>query len=272
MKIMFIQFFYNKFFILLMIIVPKNKDYLRYNNNFYKLIILITFLELFFLTNIQWAIPYDYYNQGYEKLKLKANYNIKNDNALEDLNIAFAKKSTSVEKSGNNHYEGNTYYRNNKSFNINHINNWGNDNHVKLFKKYFNSNGKILSSIDTLTLDNIKIFFGLKDNPERIFFTKKLNFKNINYFIINSNSDEKEINFSYKKIHYNGDKLKIKINTSGSGWVSFIDTWDHNWVVFVNGKKKKLKKLFGAYKSVEVQEGSSIVEFFYKPFNFNFKK
>ena len=29
---------------------------------------------------------------GYEKLKLKANYNIKNDNALEDLNIAFAKK------------------------------------------------------------------------------------------------------------------------------------------------------------------------------------
>ena len=70
----------------------KIKDYLRYNNNFYKLIILITFLELFFLTNIQWAIPYDYYNQGYEKLKLKANYNIKNDNAIEDLNIAFAKK------------------------------------------------------------------------------------------------------------------------------------------------------------------------------------
>ena len=71
-------FFIINFFVLLMIIKSlKIKDYLRYNNNFYKLIILITFLELFFLTNIQWAIPYDYYNQGYEKLKLKANYNIK---------------------------------------------------------------------------------------------------------------------------------------------------------------------------------------------------
>ena len=266
-------FFIISFFILLMIIKSlKIKDYLRYNNNFYKLIILITFLELFFLTNIQWAIPYDYYNQGYEKLKLKANYNIKNDNALEDLNIAFAKKSTSIEKSGNNHYEGNTYYRNNKSFNINHINNWGNDNHVKLIKKYFNSNGTILSSVNTTTSNSIKIFFGLEDYPKRIFFTKKFNFNNINDFVINSNSDEKETNFEYKKIHYNGDNLKIKINTSSSGWVSFIDTWDHNWVVFVNGKKKKLNKLFGAYKSVEVQNGTSVIEFIYKPFNFNFKK
>ncbi len=265
-------FFIISFFILLIIIKStKIKNYLRNNDIFYQILILVTFLELFFLTNIQWAIPYDFYNQGYEKLKLEANYNIRNDNALKDLNIAFEKKSTSIEKSGNNHYEGNTYYRNNKSFNINHINNWGNDNHVKLFKKYFNSNGKMLSSIDNETSDNVKKFFGLENNPKRIFFTKKINFKNVNDFVTNSISDETEINFKYKKIKYDGDNLTIKINASGPGWVSFIDTWDHNWTVFVNGEKKKLNTLFGAYKSVQVPNGISLIEFLYKPFNFNFK-
>ena len=156
--------------------------------------------------------------------------------------------------------------------NINHINNWGNDNHVKLFKKYFNSNGKMLRSVDNLTSKNIKIFFGLEDNPKRIFFTKKLNFNNINDFVTNSYLDETEFNFTFKKIYYDGDNLTIKIYTSSAGWVSFIDTWDHNWIVLVNGNKKKLNKLFDAYKSVEVQEGEAVVEFMYKPFNLNFKK
>ena len=122
--------FFTISFIILVAIIKNKKLNSYFNENkkyLLSIIVTISFFELFFLTNIQWAIPFNYYNQGYLELKLEPNYNRKNINAMRDLNDAFEKSSTSLEKSGNNNYEGNTYYRNNKSFNINHINNWGND-------------------------------------------------------------------------------------------------------------------------------------------------
>ena len=83
---------------------------------------------------------------------------------------------------------------------------------------------------------------------------------------------EKNAIFDYKKISYDGDTLILDINTQKSGWVSFIDTWDHNWIVEVNDKPKKINKLFGAYKSVKIESGFSTVKFSYKPFNLNFTK
>ena len=76
-------------------------------------------------------------------------------------------------------------------------------------------------------------------------------------------------NFLFTIVEYNGDLLVIKVDTSNEGWVSFIDTWDHNWQVYVNGEKRKLMKLFGAYKTIKINPGISTIKFIYKPFNFN---
>ena len=61
------------------------------------------------------------------------------------------------------------------------------------------------------------------------------------------------------------------MNSDDDGWISFIDTWDSNWKVFINKKEKNLEKLFDAYKAVKIKSGTSEIRFVYKPFNFNFK-
>ncbi len=262
-------------FILIIITVRKSsiQKYFKNKSIFLNLIFLITFSELFFLTNIQWAIPFNYYNLGFKKLDLQPNYNSINKNALNDLNDGFKSSRVALEKSGNdNSYEGNTYYRNNKRYNINHINNWGNKNHVKLFKSYFNPNGKFKDNLKENTIKNIKIFYGMDVNSRRIFYSKELNFKNISEFVQESLKDEKTESFQYNKISYNGDMLVLEVNSKSPGWISYIDTWDHNWNAYVNGKKKNIDKLFGAYKSVKIESGFSTVKFSYNPFNLNFTK
>ena len=243
-----------------------------YKNFFLNLIIIISFFELFFLTNIQWAIPFGYYDNGFKELNLQKNYNKANNNALNDLRVAFNNSSISNEKSESFAYEGNTYYRNNKRFNINHINNWGNYNHVKLFKKYFNIKGDLKNNLNIETKNNIKLFFGLDDSAKRIFYSKSLKHTDINAFLNDSKINEINDNFKFEILKYNGDVLIIKIKSSSYGWVSFIDTWDNNWQVFVNDEKKNLEQLFGAYKSVKINPGIITIEFIYKPFNINFKK
>ena len=241
-------------------------------NIFLYLISIIAFSELFFLTNVQWAIPYNYYDKGFEKIDLRPNYNSPNNDALSDLTNAFKSSSVSTEKSNNNRYEGNTYYRHNKKFNINHINNWGNHKHVEIFKNYFNLNGNFKENVSLEIKNDIKLFFALDHEAKRVFYSKKINYENIFEFIKDSKSNEINENFSFDIIHYDGDNLVLEVYADTSGWISFIDTWDSNWIVKINNNKKKINKLLGAYKSVMINPGISKVEFSYKPFNFNFSK
>jgi hypothetical protein len=269
------NFIYPIYFLISLVVlitILKFNFFKKNTNIFLYVISLLAFSELFFLTNIQWAIPFGYYDKGFKELNLKPNYNLSNEDALLDLRLAFKNSSISNEKSGNNRYEGNTYYRNNKRFNVNHINNWGNDNHVRLFKKYFQLNGQLKDNLDLETKNNIKKFFGISEESKRIFYSKSLKHINITEFLKDSNESELKDNFLFEIINYNGDELIIEIQSQNRGWVSFIDTWDNNWEVLVNNKSKKVMKLFGAYKSVEVMPGFSRIKFVYKPFNFDFSK
>tara|TARA_B100000073_G_scaffold76730_1_gene57956 strand:- start:617 stop:2803 length:2187 start_codon:yes stop_codon:yes gene_type:complete len=273
------NFIYPIFFVISFILLISilrlsyfKKVILKNKNIYFYLILVISFSELFFLSNIQWAIPYGYYDNGYKKLSLKNNYNAKNDNAILDLELAFKSASVSSEKSGNNRFEGNTYYRNNKKFNVNHINNWGNHYHVKLFKDYFELNGEFKKNLDIRTIQNVKTFYGMNIEPKRIFYSKNLDHKNIASFLEDSKNGEIDNKFSYEIISYNGDELEIIAKSNKNGWVSFIDTWDHNWKVTVNNKPKEINKLLNAYKAVKIKPGESEIKFFYDPINFNFSK
>ncbi len=265
-------FFFISFLIIFLINNNKFPNIIKQKN--YTFIFIVIFLscsELFFLSNVQWSIPYRYYDNGFEKLNLKPDYNYPNKDALNDLKSAFFESRVADEKSGNNKYEGNTYYRNNKKFNINYINYWGNEKHTKLFDKYFHSNGKFKENYDQSIKKSIEHFYGMDKSAKKIFYTSKLEHSDIISFVNDSRFSEIQNQFTYEIIFYNGDELKIKVNLNSDGWITFIDTWDKNWKVFVNSEETKLMKLFDAYKSVKVQPGASEIRFVYKPLNVNFR-
>ena len=248
-----------------------SKFFIKNKNIFLFSILFLSFSELFFLSNIQWSIPYKYYENGYEKLNLKKDYNAPNNNNLIDIKNAFFESRVSIAKSGNNKYEGNTYYRNDKKFNINYINNWGNDGHTKLFDEYFYSNGKFKDNVDLNIRKEVEYFYGMDSFSKRIFYSKTLGHNNIFSFLNDSRLSEKENKFSFELVKYNGDELIIVVDSTANGWISFIDTWDSNWKVFIDKKEKNLEKLFDAYKAVKINSGKSEIRFVYKPFNFYFK-
>ena len=248
-----------------------SKFFIKNKNIFLFSILFLSFSELFFLSNIQWSIPYKYYENGYEKLNLKKDYNAPNNNTLVDIKNAFFENRVSIAKSGNNKYEGNTYYRNDKKFNINYINTWGNDGHTKLFDEYFYSNGKFKDNVDLNIRKEVEYFYGMDSFSKRIFYSKTLGHNNIFSFLNDSRLSEKENKFSFELVKYNGDELIIVVDSTANGWISFIDTWDSNWKVFIDKKEKNLEKLFDAYKAVKINSGKSEIRFVYKPFNFNFK-
>ena len=258
-------------FFLLFYLILRSK-----NNNFLKvkqLVLIIIFLfssfELFFLSNIQWAIPYGYYDKGYEKLNLSKNYNKHNENPLEDLNKAFDKKSVALDKSGAGIHQGNTYYRHNKSFNINYIGNWGMKYHTLLFDKYFDRKGKIKSNITTKKREEVFHFFAMDNEAKRIFFTDSNKYKSISDFVENSKINQD--NVLIEKIFYNGDKIILKVNSMKNGWISFIDNWDPSWVAKLNKNEIKIEKVFNTYKSIKIEKGQSIIEMEYLPFRSAYK-
>ncbi len=144
------------------------------NNFFLHIVLILTFSEMFLISNIQWAIPHNYYENGFEKLNLKKNYNSFNDNALNDILIAFKEKRVSLEKSGTKVFQGNTYYRHNKRFNINYINHWGNSEHTMIFDKYFERNGSIKKNLNDDLAESIKYFYGMDENKKKIFYSDNL--------------------------------------------------------------------------------------------------
>jgi hypothetical protein len=133
-------------------------------------------------------------------------------------------------------------------------------------KKIFNNNNKL--KFDDKTKKYVSYFYGLDSNARRFFFTEFNNFESINYFIENSLSYEKETNFkiNYLKEFYDGNNVKIIIETQKGGWLSFVDNWHPNWKVIINNKQSPVYKLFNAYKVVYINPGTSIVEFKFKIF------
>ena len=223
--------------------------------------------QVVILSNLQWAIPYGYYDKGFKKYNLSINYNKPNKNAMFDLNRALMSPSLSLEKTGSGRQQGNTYYRNNKSFNINYFNHWGIDKHTFLFDKYFNLNGTFKNSISDDEIEKVKFFYGMSANPERVFFSNSINFKNIPEYVDNVKKNNFSSDVDIKIKYYNGDKILIIVNSKVDGWISFIDNWSPGWIAKINDKKVNISKLFGTYKSVEIIKGNSKIVMEYKPFS-----
>jgi len=216
------------------------------------LVVILVSGELFLLSNIQWAIPYKFYDSN--------NYNLLSKKPLDDINDAFLSPRVVTE------VKGNTYFRNFRKFNINYFDNFGLDKHTKLVDKYFKRNGNLKDGLNQETIKKINQFWGLNDN-NKIFFTKKIGHLTIEKFIndVNFLKNNKDVFISMEIINYNGDEIYIDLKTNIDGFLTFVDNWSPGWKVYVNNKEKSIIKVLETYKSVKINTGYNKIKFKYEP-------
>ena len=216
------------------------------------MVVILAAGELFLLSNIQWAIPYKFYDSN--------NYNLLSKKPLDDINEAFLNQRVVTE------VKGNTYFRNFRRFNINYFDNFGIEKHTKLIDKYFKRNGNLKEGLDQNTIKKINQFWGLEDN-NKVFFTKKIDYLTIEDFIddVNFLKDSEDVFISMKIDDYNGDEIYIDLKTNIVGFLTFVDNWSPGWKVYVNNKENTIDKVLGTYKSVKITPGENKIKFKYEP-------
>ena len=209
--------------------------------------------ELFILSNIQWAIPYKFYDYN--------GYNDISTTPIKDLQNSFKSNriSTTV--------KGNTYFRNRKKFNVNYFDQFGIDAHTRHFDLYFTRNGDYKKNVSQDLQKKINFFWSLENNNQKIFYSDSINYNNIEEFLADVNKNK--VNFNGKIFvdteNYNGDKLLIEFNSKKDGYVSFIDNWSPGWKVFVNNNQENIDILLQSYKSVKIKKGFNKIIFKYQP-------
>ena len=209
------------------------------------LILVLTISELFFIANIQWAIPSKYYdNNDYNKLS---------QDPINDLKNAFLSNNLiTVTK-------GNLYFRNQRKFNINYFDIFGIEKHTKIFDNYFNRNGTYKKNISEFEKEYIDQFFALDKESKRIFFSKNINHKDIFSFIddVNQTNQNHNINIFVDIEKYNGDQISIEVFNNIDGYITYIDNWSPGWLAELNNNRIKIDKLFDTYKSIKLNKGNN---------------
>tara|TARA_X000000368_G_scaffold203861_1_gene160899 strand:- start:541 stop:2643 length:2103 start_codon:yes stop_codon:yes gene_type:complete len=246
------NYIYSFFFILSFLLFITLSRF-RNKRNFALTVLILMIGELFILSNIQWAIPKQYYDaNGYNKL---------NKFPIENLRNSFNESRVVTE------VYGNTYFRNEQKFNINYFDVFGIDSHTRIYDKYFDRKGEFKNGIDEETKNYIKMFWALDGYNKKFFFSKSLDYSNIKDFMEEVLETEKNTNFNiaFNKNNYDGDSIEIKIDTETEGYLTFIDNWSPGWELYVNDKKKNINKLFNTYKSAKIDAGKNIINFKYEP-------
>ena len=217
---------------------------------FYLMILILVSSELFVISNLQWSIARwktNFYKMEYPLKKLQHGFN--------------SKRIIDTVK-------GNEYFRDNRSFNVNYPDNYGYDKHAKNFTTYFQRySGKKNDNISDSDLKLVKLFYGATNDAKKIFLSSSLDHESIVSFVNDSNTFEKSNEFTITILidEYDGNTLKLEVESKEDGWLSFIDNWDYGWKATINEKKVPIYKLLQSYKSVKIKKGFSKVKFQYKP-------
>tara|TARA_Y100000590_G_C15698179_1_gene1005903 strand:- start:77 stop:2107 length:2031 start_codon:yes stop_codon:yes gene_type:complete len=214
-------------------------------------ILFLTFSELFILSNLQWAIPKNYYNQN--------QYNYLEKDPVKSLQNSFKKENIVAE------IKGNSYFRNLRTFNINYFDDFGIDKHSKLINKYFNRDGSLKNNLSDKEIASLKYFYGLDISKKRLFFSKSIQHNNILDLVEDIKKSEKNHNviFDIKYDKYLGDEVSFILNTEEDGFVTFVDNWAPGWKAKRNGKDVEMFKTLETYKSVKVSKGKNEIFFKY---------
>ena len=239
-------FFVLSFIFLFFLYKIKNKINLPFS------ILLLVVGELFILSNIQWAIPYNYYDSN--------KYNSLNNNPLKNLREAFTNSNLfTVAK-------GNTYFRNNKKFNVNYVEQLGFDSHTRLVDKYFTYKGNYINK-NIINKSKVEFFWGMDNDARKVFFSRSISFETIpelvDMIIQSEKNQNLKIGINLEK--YTGDNIELNVKSEKDGYIIIVDNWSPGWIAKINNNPAQIYKVLNAYKSVKINAGTNIINFIYKP-------
>ncbi len=124
---------------------------------------------------------------------------------------------------------------------------------------YFGRYNKFLKETEG-ELEARRVLLGIQDGS-KIFFSQSIKHSTVGAFL----QDASRYQRPGQLLSYTGDELIWEISASTEGYLSFIDNWDRNWKVFVDGKETDIELLFGTFKSVHLVPGRHQVRFCYQP-------
>lgn len=105
-----------------------------------------------------------------------------------------------------------------------------------------------------------EMLLGMKDGT-KLFFSRSLDHASIRDFL----NDATRYQMAGELRSYDGDELLLELTVPIAGHLSFLDNWDPEWRVSVDGKEVELEILLGTFKSVRVPPGKHLVRFWYAP-------
>ncbi len=114
--------------------------------------------------------------------------------------------------------------------------------------------------------ERMKQLMGMNDG-KKIFLAPHLDYKleEVNAFLDETKRKEKQARFTYEIEEYNGDYLKLKVESLSKGNLCFIDNHAPWWYAKIDGEEVPINRLFETFKSVEIDRGISTVEFYFSP-------
>ncbi len=124
---------------------------------------------------------------------------------------------------------------------------------------YFNRYIKFLDKTKN-EIKSRRVLLGVYDGT-KIFFSESLAHSTIKSFL----SDAVRYRRVWRVMSYTGDELVCHADVPVAGYLSFVDNWDPNWKVFVDGESADIELLFGTFKSVKLNAGRHKVRFVYQP-------
>ncbi|MDC0358167.1 YfhO family protein [Oligoflexia bacterium] len=149
-------------------------------------------------------------------------------------------------------------------YNVGYLQNWHFRRYTSFHRRVFHPH--MAEIIDLNELPAFQRLMGMTDG-RKLFISKRLTHKAIRSFLTDVAQTEDKYAPQVQVIKYQGDLLEVKVTTPHALFLSFIDNWDPDWKVFVDGQPGQLKKLFGTFKSVALVPGTHKVIFKYAPFD-----
>ncbi len=150
------------------------------------------------------------------------------------------------------------------AFNVGYILNWYFHRYVAFHRSVF-SDREFGVVVDPREAPWFGRLMGM-NNGERLFVSRHIDHGTIEAFLRDASTLNEEIKPQLRIESYDGDSLEVKAQLASPAYLSFIDNWDPDWHVSVNGESRRIEKLFGTFKSVKLEAGSSTVVFEYRPF------
>ncbi len=147
-------------------------------------------------------------------------------------------------------------------FSAGYVLNW----HYARFVDFLGRHGD--SAIDDLDLEHkpadFKRLLALAGS-QRLYFSASIDHATIGEFLSDADRHSAASGFHLVVVDYDGDYLKVLVETEQGGYLSFIDNWDPDWQAAVDGGEAEIEKLFGTFKSVALAGGQATVEMVYRP-------